>query len=108
LDAEAFEVRQRAAAELEKLGEAAAPALAKLRDGPASPEVRRRARSILEKLNYSPEIRSARAVAALEYSGTPEARRLLEGLAKDAAEPRLAAEARAALDRMKRPPASKP
>jgi hypothetical protein len=101
LDADSFADREPATAELERLGDAAAPALRKLRDDAASAEARRRADALLDKLASGPEwLRARRAVAALEYAGTREARRVLEGLATGSGGSRLAAEARAALDRL--------
>jgi RNA polymerase sigma factor (sigma-70 family) len=101
LDADAFETRSRAEAELEKLGEEARPTLRKLCEKPSSEEARRRAEGILEKLDAAPEWRrQRRAVAALEYAAAPEARRALEALAK--LKTRLGEEARAALSRLTR------
>jgi hypothetical protein len=51
------------------------------------------------------ELRDVRAVEALEHAGMPEARRLLETLARGAAEARLTQEARASLRRLERRPA---
>jgi RNA polymerase sigma factor (sigma-70 family) len=100
LDADGFDVRERAESELVRLGDAARPALRKLCEGPASAEARRRAEAVLEKLASSPEWpRQRRAVAALEHAGTPEARHHLEALAAARAETRLTEEARAALAR---------
>jgi RNA polymerase sigma factor (sigma-70 family) len=101
LDADAFGDREEAEARFAELGEAALPTLRKLRGERSSPEVRRRAERILERLANSPEwLRGWRAVAALEYSATPEARRALEALAGGVPEARLTAEARAALKRL--------
>jgi hypothetical protein len=111
LDSDRFEVRQRAAAELEALGEPAAPALRKALGSP-SPEVRRRAEALLAKVDgpsLTPErLRALRAVEALEHAGTPEARRLLEALSRGAAEAPLTREARLALERLARQPVSYP
>jgi hypothetical protein len=104
LDAEDFAVRQRAAAELEKLGEAAAPALRKALAGRPSPEVRRRAGQVLAKLDAAPgRLRELRAVEVLERLNTPEAREVLRRLAGAGPEPPLARESAAALRRLQRP-----
>ncbi len=98
LDADAFEVRTRAQDVLEELGDAAEPALRKLRDGSPSAEARKRAERLLEKIADSSEWpRTRRAIAALEYAATPEARRTLEALAGGTPGMRTTDEARAAL-----------
>jgi RNA polymerase sigma factor (sigma-70 family) len=105
LDSDDFATRETATSELTKLGAAAAPALrAALKDNP-SVEVRRRAAALLTKLTERPSpeaLRRGRAVAALERMGTPEARRLLEALAKGAAGDALTEEARGALERLRK------
>ncbi len=100
LDAAAFAERERAAAELERLGEAVIPFLAKTLAGDPTPEVRRRLESLRDKLSGSPDrLRARRAVQVLEFAGTPEARQLLEKLAGGAEGDRLTEEARSALAR---------
>jgi hypothetical protein len=87
LDSEEFRVRSQAAKELEKMGEAAEPALRQaLKDKP-SVEVRRRIEQLLEELEpahpegVSPRLlRWMRAVEVLEWIGTPAAQELLEKL----------------------------
>ncbi|HEV3260923.1 MAG TPA: PQQ-binding-like beta-propeller repeat protein [Gemmataceae bacterium] len=106
LDSRRFAVREKAAKELEKLGETAAPALRqKLADQP-SPEVRRRVGALLEKLGQASlprdRLRLLRAVEVLEEIGTPAARQLLETLARGAREARLTQEARASVERLTR------
>jgi RNA polymerase sigma factor (sigma-70 family) len=103
LDAAAFEVRQRATVELEKLGESARPALEKaLTAAPA--EARRRIEALLEKLNAQPAapetLRALRALAVLEQNGTPEARQQLEVLANGLPEARVSREAKTSLRRL--------
>ncbi len=105
LDSDRFTVRRKAAQELEKLGEVAAPALREARKSPSA-EVRRQARALLVKADrFAPSVealRGLRALEALEHTGTPEARRLLEGLARGAAAARLTRQARLALERLAR------
>jgi hypothetical protein len=105
LDDESFETRKRAEAEIEKLGEAARPALEKKLAGEPSPELRRTIERLTAKLDpaRSPQLlQSSRAVEVLESIRTQAARDLLEKLAKGAAEARLTREAKASLDRLKR------
>jgi hypothetical protein len=103
LDHESFAERERASAELEELAEAALPALKEAKSDPGSAQRRRRAEALSEKLSVAPPgpllLRGQRAVAALEAMNTPEARRLLESLARGLPEARLTKEARAALGR---------
>jgi WD40 repeat protein len=102
LDSDDFQTRQRASAELEKLGEAAAPALRRVAANSPSVEVRRRAEELLARLTaWGPEgLRVLRAVEALEYAGGPDARRLLKFLAGGAPEARLTVEAEESLARL--------
>jgi hypothetical protein len=85
------------------MGPVAAPDLRKALDGKPSAEMRQRIKHLLDKLRGatdSPEaLRAMRAVEALEQVGTPEARRMLGGLAKGAPGARLTTEAKAALAR---------
>jgi RNA polymerase sigma factor (sigma-70 family) len=103
LDDDDFTVREAASAELAKLGGAADEALRKALEGQPSAELRQRVQHLLDgarKTEPSPEqLREARAVELLEGMGTPEARRLLEELAKGAPGARLTTDARAALER---------
>jgi dipeptidyl aminopeptidase/acylaminoacyl peptidase len=107
LDDDAFAVREKATAEIARLGPAAEPALRRALDGKPSPEARQRIERLLEQLRGPAEdpdtLRAIRGVEALERNGAPEARRVLEGLGKGAAGARLAAEAKAALARLTRP-----
>jgi RNA polymerase sigma factor (sigma-70 family) len=101
LDAATFREREKAEAELTESGLAAAePALKKLRDGSGPAEAKRRAGSLLERLGAE-RLRLRRALAALEYCGTSEARRALEVLANSSLEGLQASEARAALTRLR-------
>jgi hypothetical protein len=110
LDSPAYLVRQRATQELSDFGQPAEPALRKALAGQRSPEVQRRIEQIIkhleqpETLPSAEQLQALRAVEVLEMTGTPEARRLLEALAKGAPETRLTQEAMASLDRLiKRP-----
>jgi hypothetical protein len=98
LDADEFRQRESAYEELEKLKEAAEPALREALEAKPSPEVRRRLAELLEKTSGE-WLRTRRAVEALELSGSPEARQVLEALARGAAGARLTREATAALRR---------
>jgi hypothetical protein len=105
LDDEDFDVRKKAAQELSKLGEQAGPALKKAREGKPSPEVGRQIDELLGKLKPGQEpagedLRIVRGVELLEQMGTPEARQILEGLAKGPPDARLTREAKAAMDRL--------
>jgi hypothetical protein len=103
LDSDAFRVREKAAAELEKLGEAAGPAMRKALEGKPALEARRRLERLLHKLRrVSPEperLRELRALEVLERIDTTEVRQTLEALAAGMPEARLTQEAKAALRR---------
>jgi hypothetical protein len=105
-----FAVREKAARELEGLQEVAGPALRKALEGKPSLESRRRVEQLLAYLDgrtISPEdLRTLRALTALEHARTAAARRLLEALAEGAPGARLTREARQALDRVRRSDAS--
>jgi hypothetical protein len=107
LDSDTFDVREKAAKELESIAEQASDALRKALESPPSAEVRRRIEALLEPQEpgrrQSPEtLRQVRAVEVLEHVATPEARQLLEALSRGVAGARLTREARAALDRLGR------
>jgi RNA polymerase sigma factor (sigma-70 family) len=104
LDSEEFAVRQKAAEELQALGELALPALKKLLADKPPLDVVRRVESIIEGIEMvaltPEEARELRAIEALERAATPEARQLLESLAGGAPEVRLTQEAKAAMERL--------
>jgi hypothetical protein len=106
LDSDRFDAREAATAALDKLGEAAALLLRQALADRASAEARRRIEDLLtnweKAVPTGDTLRALRAVEALEHIGDAEARRLLEALAKGAAEARLTREAKAALDRLHR------
>src|SRR5262249_25231812 len=105
LDSDQFAVRKRASAELERLGELAAPALRKAMEGEPSAEARRRIEELLEKLDkIAPQgelLRSHRAIEVLELIGTAEAKAALRDLAKGAAGASVTRAAKEALDRLR-------
>jgi WD40 repeat protein len=106
LDSDDFEVREKAREGLEKEGEWAEPALRRALADRPSLEVRRRIERLLALLEggppSSPRMQMLRAIAVLERLSTPEARRLLEKLARGAAGAVLTREAKEALRRMDR------
>jgi len=90
--------------ELERLGEVATKALEKALVGNVTLELKQRLTILLEKAkdaSLPPEtLRQLRAVEALEYIATADARRLLKTLGQGADEARLTKEARASLERL--------
>jgi Spy/CpxP family protein refolding chaperone len=106
LDSAVFADRDKATRELERQAELAEPLLRKAVAADPSPEARRRIEALLNKLQgpvtSAGTLRSIRAVEVLEHIATPEAREVLQNLAKGAAEARLTHEAKAALDRLSR------
>lgn len=110
LDSDDFARREKASAALEALGARAEPALRQALEGNPSAELRRRARRLLQRLSAaaerppSPELVRLRGVEALEAKGTPEARKVLTGLAAGPASAPLTAEAKAALLRLAKRP----
>ncbi len=105
LESDKFAVRQRATADLEKLAELAEPALKEvLAQGP-SLEIRQRIERLMEKMVTgkplpADQLRLARGLEILERLGTPEARRLLEEIAKGAPGARFTRDAQATLERL--------
>jgi RNA polymerase sigma factor (sigma-70 family) len=100
LDSEDFNVRQRATKELEKLDDLAHPALHKALANRPTAEARRRIEQVLEatEAGGSPaQRRAVRVVQVLVQVGSPEARRLLEGLTAGAPDAQLTRAARAGL-----------
>jgi RNA polymerase sigma factor (sigma-70 family) len=112
LDSDQFAVREQAARKLEQLREHAETALRQALKKSPSLEARRRMERLLGKLRELPLapdlLRVLRAVEVFERIDAPEARQLLEKLAKGAAEARLTREAKASLQRLDRRGASQP
>jgi RNA polymerase sigma factor (sigma-70 family) len=104
LENDKFAVREKATAELEKLGELAHPVLRKRLTSNPSLEVRRRIEQVLEATESrtrTPELRrSLRAVEVLVVAASPEAHELLKGLASGAPEAPLTQAAKAGLQRL--------
>jgi WD40 repeat protein len=110
LDADDFAARRKAAAELERVADAAADALRAEQGRTRSPEVRRTLERILEGLDSRAprQVRVVRAVEAVEWMGTPEALRLLGEWAAGAPDATLTREARAARERLRKTAKSTP
>jgi WD40 repeat protein len=107
LDADAFEKRESASAELSRLGQLAEPALQRVLQTKPSAELRMRAEALLKNMdNKLPPaaLRAVRAIEVLELIATPAARKVIESLAKHSAGTPVAEEAKAALDRLARRP----
>jgi WD40 repeat protein len=101
LEDDSFEVRKKAAAELEKFGGSAVSALRhKLAEQP-SPEVRRQIERLLEKAEaVERNAHRDRMLAVLEYTGTPEAQAILKSLASGSAESPVTQDAKKCLERL--------
>jgi WD40 repeat protein len=95
---------KKAAAALEQLGDLAGPALRKKLEDKPAPALRKRIEALLDKLDGPvtlPELmRTIRAIEVLELIGTPEARAVLETLAKGAAGHRVTEEAAGSVKRL--------
>jgi hypothetical protein len=106
LDGDDFATRERASAALANLGAEAEPALRRELDSGPSVEARRRIEELLEKVGgpeVSPDrLRASRALLALEQIDTPEARRLIEDLARGQDGAALTREAQAARGRLQK------
>jgi WD40 repeat protein len=99
LDSDKFAERETASSELAAFGDAI---VAQLRDElgqSTTAEKRRRLQQLLARLSPSlEEARYARAVVVLKWTNTPEARRLLQDLARGVPEAQLTREAKMALE----------
>lgn len=112
LESDRFATREKSTRELEKLSELALPALRKILENKPSLELRRRIVPLVERIDQpilsGHRLFAVRAVTVLEQAGSPEAREVLEQLAKGAPGARLTQEARAALDRLVKRTGPKP
>ena len=113
LDADDFDRREAASKQLAAFGPQAESALRKALEETTSAEVRSRIGKLLKPLDSwvvtDPDaLRSLRAIWVLERIGTPEARAVLEDLAKGAPEVRQTQEAKATLDFLDKRAAAKP
>jgi hypothetical protein len=102
LDGDSFEAREAAVKRLKELGLQAEPALRAALQAKPSLEQKRRIEALLAELVVVPpptpeELRQLRAVIVLERIDSPEARHLLEELAKGPQSARLTRQAMAAL-----------
>jgi WD40 repeat protein len=106
LDADEFHKREAATKELEKLGKAAETAMRTALAGRPSLEVKRRLEQLLKRPGdegaalTAQQQRDVRVVRVLEQTGTPQARKLLEGLSKKSSGWWVTREAREALERL--------
>jgi RNA polymerase sigma factor (sigma-70 family) len=100
LDNDHFKVRNQAAKELERLGEAAEAALRQVLVSKPSLEVRQRVEQLLTRLEGAEPLRTSRALEVLEHIGDAEARQVLAALAQGAPQARRTTEAQAALNRL--------
>lgn len=102
LDSDDFVEREAASRELESQGEAVEAALRGALAAPPSPEVRRRAALLLDRLGDTARLRRARALELLEGVGTDGARDALEEVSRHHRGSALADDAAAALRRLAR------
>lgn len=106
LDSDDFGKREKATAELQKIGERGLPTYRKALETKPSLESRRRLEDLLAKAHRDywdvsgDRLRSLRAVEALELAGTNEDRDLLKTLASGAAGAHLTEDARKAQERL--------
>lgn len=111
LDSETFETREAAMKELARVVEVVEPALRSTLAKSPSPEARRRLEQLLTKLEgrgtTGDTLRVSRALEIVERIGTPEARRLLEMVAKGPSGVWQTREAKTALERWKKRPERK-
>ena len=102
MDSDGIKVREAALHALAQADRQVEPALRQTLAGKPSLEMRRRIEDLLRQLLKNPSantLRSLRAIAVLEHIGTPEARQVLQTLARGASAAR---ETQAAADALKR------
>jgi RNA polymerase sigma factor (sigma-70 family) len=104
LDSKRFADRERAARELAGLDFAAEPALRRAWAATPSPEARRRIEGLLRRLEGPAMLRINRALEVLEHIATPEARAVVQALARGDAQARPTQEAQAVLTRLEARP----
>jgi hypothetical protein len=106
LNDDRFAIRDKARQDLERLGELAESGLKEALARKQILESRRRLERLLSKLKgpitVPEKVRAIRAVETLEYIGTPEARKLLENLARGAPEALVTQEVKESLPRIRR------
>jgi WD40 repeat protein len=85
LDSSEFAARTKAKKDLEKMGAAAESAMRKALAGSPGAELRQSLEQLLEKLNSltSEQVRQLRAIQALEWMATPEAKQIMQAIAKE-------------------------
>ena len=103
LDDDEFAVRETASAELQKMGDLAWPALRKVLENSPSPEVRQRAKRLLDGedglLPYPQRLQLIRSLELLEWLDTPNANALVKTLADGMPGAWLTEEAKAIMQR---------
>jgi WD40 repeat protein len=106
LGGEEFQDRERAMADLERMGNLAVPALRQALKTTDSAEASGRISRLIDRVGIAKlpaeGLRGARAAEVMEWVGSPEAKKLLEAWAAGAEGARLTIEAKAALDRLKK------
>ncbi|HEV3448484.1 MAG TPA: sigma factor-like helix-turn-helix DNA-binding protein [Gemmataceae bacterium] len=105
LDSSRFQEREEAARQLADLEERAEPALREALKTNPSAEQRRRIEALLAVptvVRSAEKLRRLRALEILEHIGSPQARKVLDGLTKGAPESRVTQEAKASLERLQR------
>jgi hypothetical protein len=106
LDSSNFQAREQASKMLEAFGVLALPAIEKKLGGKPSLEVQQRLEGLREKINdqamTAAELRGVRAIETLALIGTPEAKAVLQDLAKGGEGALLTEQAKLALARLNR------